>query len=331
MRGRPMPFTICCSRLGDLTRAEIDVRSDAGVAGPAIDELVKTRRALVVRIAGEERIIAVEDAARFRDAIGVPLPPGLPATLLEPVADPVVDLVRRFGRTHGPFTSKDVSARLGLGVAVIDAALQRLMSSGRVVDGEFRPGGRGREWCDAEVLRTVRQRSLARLRQEVEPVESTALGRFLVGWHSLAPAAIRARRLARRRRTAAGRPDRRVGARHRDPPRARSRLLTRDARHAVGRRRSDVDRRRTAWRSRRPHRALSHRSSRASCCHPKDALPAGSGVAAPMRVSSAAKRRWSLSSIATAHRFSVRCTKRRAAASPRRPSTPSGTWCGRDC
>jgi len=173
-------------RLGDLTRAEIDVRSDAGVAGPAIDELVKTRRALAVRITGEERLIAVEDAARFRDAIGVPLPPGLPVTLLEPVADPVVDLVRRFGRTHGPFTSKDVGARLGLGVAVIDAALQRLMASGRVVDGEFRPGGRGREWCDAEVLRSVRQRSLARLRQEVEPVESTALGRFLVGWHSLA-------------------------------------------------------------------------------------------------------------------------------------------------
>jgi ATP-dependent helicase Lhr and Lhr-like helicase len=173
-------------RLGDLTRTEIEMRSDAGVAPPAIDELVKTRRALAVRIAGEERITAVEDAPRFRDAIGVPLPPGLPAALLEPVADPVVDLVRRFGRTHGPFTSKDVSARLGLGVAVIDAALQRLMSSGRVVDGEFRPGGRGREWCDAEVLRSVRQRSLARLRQEVESVDSTALGRFLVGWHSLA-------------------------------------------------------------------------------------------------------------------------------------------------
>ena len=94
--------------------------------------------------------------------------------------------MRRFGRTHGPFTSKDVSARLGLGVAVVDAALRELLASGRVVDGEFRPGGRGREWCDAEVLRTVRQRSLARLRQEVEPVEATALGRFLVGWHGLA-------------------------------------------------------------------------------------------------------------------------------------------------
>ena len=173
-------------RLGDLTRAEIEARCDQGVAEPAIDELVRARRIFAVRMAGEQRFIAVEDAARYRDAIGVPLPPGLPATLLEPVADPIVDLVRRFGRTHGPFTSKDVGARLGLGVAVVDAALARLMASGRVVDGEFRPGGRGREWCDAEVLRTVRQRSLARLRQDVEPVESIALGRFLVGWHSLA-------------------------------------------------------------------------------------------------------------------------------------------------
>ena len=173
-------------RLGDLSRGEIEARSEAGVAAPALDELLKTRRVLSVRIAGEERIIAVEDAARYRDAIGVPLPPGLPDTLLEPVADPVTDLVRRFGRTHGPFTTKDVSARLGLGAAVADAALARLLAMGRTVDGEFRPGGRGREWCDVEVLRTVRQRSLARLRQEVEPVAATALGRFLVQWHGLA-------------------------------------------------------------------------------------------------------------------------------------------------
>ena len=173
-------------RLGDLSRAEIDGRSESGVPGPALDELVKTRRVLSVRIAGEPRLIAVEDAARYRDAIGVPLPTGLPDTLLEPVADPITDLVRRYGRTHGPFTSKDVAARLGLGLAVVDAALARLLASGRVVDGEFRPGGRGREWCDAEVLRAVRQRSLARLRQEVEPVDATALGRFLVHWHGLA-------------------------------------------------------------------------------------------------------------------------------------------------
>jgi ATP-dependent Lhr-like helicase len=175
-------------RLGDLTRPEIDARSEPGVAVAAIDELLTTRRAVWVRIGGHERMIAVEDAARYRDAIGVPLPPGLPAALLEPVTDPVGDLVRRFGRTHGPFASRDVSERLGLGVAVVDAALSRLLAVGRVVDGEFRPGGRGREWCDVEVLRSVRQRSLARLRQEVEPVEATALGRFLVQWHGLSRA-----------------------------------------------------------------------------------------------------------------------------------------------
>ena len=173
-------------RLGDLSAAEVEARSESGVAAPALVELTRTRRVLSVRIAGEPRVIAVEDAARYRDAIGVPLPTGLPDTLLEPVADPVTDLVRRFGRTHGPFTSKDAAARLGLGVAVVEAALARLLAAGRVVDGEFRPGGRGREWCDAEVLRTVRQRSLARLRQEVEPVDATALGRFLVQWHGLA-------------------------------------------------------------------------------------------------------------------------------------------------
>jgi len=173
-------------RLGDLSRDEIAARSTDGVAGAAITELVSTRRALDVRVAGEPRLIAVEDASRYRDAIGIPLPPGLPVTLLEAVADPVTDLVRRYARTHGPFVSQDVSVRLGLGVAVVEATLVRLRATGRVVDGEFRPGGRGREWCDADVLRSVRQRSLAKLRQEVEPVEAGALGRFLVQWHGLA-------------------------------------------------------------------------------------------------------------------------------------------------
>jgi ATP-dependent Lhr-like helicase len=173
-------------RLGDLSRDEIGARSAPGVAGGAIAELLSTRRALDVRIAGEPRLIAVEDAARYRDAIGTPLPPGLPDALLASVDDPVGNLVRRYSRTHGPFIGKDVSSRLGLGVAVVDAALARLRAAGRVIDGEFRPGGRGREWCDAEVLRSVRQRSLAKLRQEVEPVDAGALGRFLAGWHGLA-------------------------------------------------------------------------------------------------------------------------------------------------
>ena len=173
-------------RLGDLTREEIAARSAPGVAGPALSELVADRRAIEVRIAGQARVIAVEDAARYRDAVGTPLPQGLPETLLEPVADPIGDLVRRYARTHGPFASGDASGRLGLGTAVVDAALVRLRATGRVTDGEFRPGGRGREWCDAEVLRSVRQRSLAKLRQQVEPVDAAALGRFLVTWHGLA-------------------------------------------------------------------------------------------------------------------------------------------------
>jgi ATP-dependent Lhr-like helicase len=172
-------------RLGDLSPAEIGERSAPGIAGTAIADLVATRRAIEVGVASEPRLIAVEDAARYRDAVGTPLPPGLPDALLEPVDDPVSDLVRRYARTHGPFVGQDVSARLGLGIAVVDGTLARLRAAGRVVDGEFRPGGRGREWCDAEVLRSVRQRSLAKLRQQVEPVDAGALGRFLVRWHGL--------------------------------------------------------------------------------------------------------------------------------------------------
>ena len=174
-------------RLGDLSRGEVAARGVAGAAAPAVAELIKTGRAIEVMVGGEPRLIAVEDATRYRDAIGIALPHGLPAALLESVADPVSDLVRRYARTHGPFTSHEAAARLGLGAAVVEATLLRLRESGRVIDGEFRPGGRGREWCEVEVLRSVRQRSLAKLRQEVEPVDAAALGRFLVRWHGLAP------------------------------------------------------------------------------------------------------------------------------------------------
>ncbi len=133
-------------------------------------------------MAGEERWTAVEDVGRLRDGLGVPVPPGTPDAFAEPVDDPLADLVGRFARTHGPFTVADVSARLGLGVAVARQTLQRLGGQGRVLEGEFRPSGSGAEWCDAEVLRMLRRRSLARLRQEVEPVEPAAMGRFLLAW-----------------------------------------------------------------------------------------------------------------------------------------------------
>ena len=123
--------------------------------------------------------------ARYRDALGIPLPPGLPTALLEPVAQPVLELVRRYARTHGPFTQSEAAARFGLDAKPVEAALRRLMLDGRVVEGGFRPGGVHREWCDAEVLRPIRRKSLARLRKEVEPVEQQMLARLSTHWQGV--------------------------------------------------------------------------------------------------------------------------------------------------
>jgi ATP-dependent Lhr-like helicase len=168
--------------LGDLTTPEATAR---GVPEAWLEELVAARRALLVRIAGEDRYVAIEDAGRLRDALGTALPIGVPEAFTEPVADPLGDLVGRYARTHGPFVPAEVAARLGLGVAVVTATLQRLTATGRLVSGEFRPGGTGHEWCDAEVLRGIRRRSLARLRQEVEPVPVEALARFTPAWQGV--------------------------------------------------------------------------------------------------------------------------------------------------
>ncbi|MGR6965505.1 ATP-dependent helicase [Geodermatophilus sp. URMC 61] len=168
--------------VGDLTATEAAAR---GVGQEWLDELVAARRALVVRIAGEERYVAIEDAGRLRDALGTALPVGVPEVFTEPVPDPLGDLVGRYARTHGPFQPTEVAKRLGLGVAVVTATVQRLVGTGRLVTGEFRPGGTGQEWCDADVLRSVRRRSLARLRQEVEPVPVHTLARFTPSWQSV--------------------------------------------------------------------------------------------------------------------------------------------------
>src|SRR5690606_4888059 len=154
-------------------------------------ELEATRRAIRVRIAGEARWAAVEDAGRLRDALGVPLPVGVPEAFLEPVDDPLGDLISRYARTHGPFRADAPAARFGLGTAVVTEALRRLAGAGRVVEGEFLPvenvsGPLTSEWCDTGVLRTLRRRSLARLRAEVEPSPPESLGRFLPVWHGIA-------------------------------------------------------------------------------------------------------------------------------------------------
>jgi ATP-dependent Lhr-like helicase len=168
--------------IGDLTAAEAAAR---GVPREWLDELVASRRALQVRIAGEERYVAIEDAGRLRDALGTALPVGVPEVFTEPVADPLGDLIGRYARTHGPFQPADPAARLGLGIAVVTATLHRLTGTGRLVTGEFRPGGSGQEWCDAEVLRSIRRRSLAKLRQEVEPVPIGTLARFTPSWQGV--------------------------------------------------------------------------------------------------------------------------------------------------
>jgi ATP-dependent Lhr-like helicase len=150
-----------------------------------LTELARANRVLRVQVAGSERWAAIEDAARLRDALGVPLPIGVPAAFIEPVPDPVGDLVARYSRTHGPFAAQDVAVRLGLGVAVVLDALRRLAADRRVVEGEFRPGATGSEWCDAEILRRLRSRSLAALRHEVEPVDHETLARFLPVWQNV--------------------------------------------------------------------------------------------------------------------------------------------------
>ncbi|MGW2872256.1 ATP-dependent helicase [Kitasatospora sp. NPDC001225] len=177
--------------LGPLSEAELTVR---GAEPLWALELEAARRVIQVRIAGERRWAAIEDAGRLRDALGTPLPVGVPEAFTESVKDPLGDLIARHARTHGPFTAAEAAARYGLGTAVVTGTLHRLTAAGRLVQGHFRPAGSqtdpewhtAPEWCDAEVLRRLRRRSLAALRHEVEPVPPRALAAFLPQWQHLA-------------------------------------------------------------------------------------------------------------------------------------------------
>jgi ATP-dependent Lhr-like helicase len=209
--------------LGDLTideirrRADVASMTDAGVTRPAlepgavdgwIDALVRDRRIVRVRIAGEERFVAVEDAARYRDALGVVLERGLPAAFVGPTNDALTSLVARYARTHGPFTANEIAARWGLGESSVESGLERLVANGKVVTGAFLPTAitaraRGRtsgaplEYCDAEVLRVLKRKTLARLRKAIEPVTADVFARFLAEWQGIvAPDDLRAARLA---------------------------------------------------------------------------------------------------------------------------------------
>ncbi|HEY3002376.1 MAG TPA: ATP-dependent helicase [Kribbellaceae bacterium] len=172
--------------LGPLSVAQAAQRCVDGADAEAwLTSLAAARRVVRLRVAAEHRWAVVEDVARLRDALGVPVPPGVADAHTEPVADPMGDLVSRYARTHGPFAATALAEHLGTGVAVVTDTLRRLAAQGRVVEGEFLPGGTAMEWCDAEVLRLLRRRSLAALRKEVEPVEQAALARFLPTWQGV--------------------------------------------------------------------------------------------------------------------------------------------------
>ncbi|HEX2807962.1 MAG TPA: DEAD/DEAH box helicase, partial [Kineosporiaceae bacterium] len=188
--------------LGPLDAEQVGLRSiepgDRAAEPPSVapgralewlEALEAARRVIRVRVASTEQWAAVEDAGRLRDALGTPLPVGVAEAFTEPVPDPLGELLSRYARTHGPFIAAEVAHHFGLGVAVVVEGLRRLTGSGRLVEGELRPievgGGHGTDYCDADVLRTIRRRSLAALRAEVEPVPARDLARFLPVWQGV--------------------------------------------------------------------------------------------------------------------------------------------------
>jgi ATP-dependent helicase Lhr and Lhr-like helicase len=172
--------------LGPLTTQEIQFRCAVDVdAQTMIALLNRDRRAVSVHHNGTSKVAAVEDVARLRDALGVVPPAGLADIWLLPAEQPVRDVVGRYARTHGPFDGPAVAATLGLPIGVVEATLESLRADNKVVEGTFRPGGSGREWVDREVLRLIKRRSLARLRNEIEAVDQQTLATFLVDWHGI--------------------------------------------------------------------------------------------------------------------------------------------------
>ena len=170
-------------RLGDLSADEVAERVAEGYSAQSmLGKLEAERRAVRVRIAGEERWIAAEDGGLYRDALGVPVPSGLPDAFLEATEEPMETLLRRYARTHVPFPTGQAKQRFGVDPS---AALKRLESAGELVRGELLPGGSEREWCDPDVLRRLRRASLAVLRKEVEAADTAELARFLVSWQNV--------------------------------------------------------------------------------------------------------------------------------------------------
>ncbi len=176
-------------RLGDLRTDEVAARVSGLEAAVVLDELERARRALRVRVAGEERWIAIEDAGRYRDAVGANPPAGVADAHLEPVDRPLDLLLARWARTHGPFVADAPAGRWGIARSTVEDRLRAMTVAGTLLEGAFRPGGASHEFTDPDVLRQLRRRSLARLRREVEPVEPEVLARFLPAWQGVGSSA----------------------------------------------------------------------------------------------------------------------------------------------
>jgi ATP-dependent Lhr-like helicase len=181
-------------RLGDLDESELFARCDGGSGADAdpdasargwLAELLQARRVLPLRVGSEARFIAIEDTGLYRDSLGCQPPRGVPLAFLDPVDGALPALLQRYARTHGPFVSRDLARRYGLKPSQVDAVLGGLQAAGQLMRGELRPGGNEPEWCDPEVLRRARQRTLAQLRREVAPVDAAVLARFLPAWHGI--------------------------------------------------------------------------------------------------------------------------------------------------
>ena len=170
-------------RVGDLTAEEVAERVFDGIDHVGmLGELERERRVIRLRVGGEERYVAADEAGLYRDALGAVPPGGLPEAFLEDVPDALRVLVARFARTHGPFRTDELHARYRLDASSV---LRELERAAQLVRGELRPGGSEREWCDVEVLRRLRRASLAALRKEIEPADQRALAAFLPSWQGV--------------------------------------------------------------------------------------------------------------------------------------------------
>ncbi|MCX8554198.1 ATP-dependent helicase [Mycolicibacterium mucogenicum] len=176
--------------LGPLSTEELRQRCTASDVEAWCATLQAAKRAVSVTFAGQSWWAAVEDMGLLRDGLGVAVPVGVPASFTAAVSDPLGELLGRYARTNGPFTTTQAATRFGLGHRVTADALSRMVLDGKLIRGEFTdlPDSVDQQWCDATVLKILRRRSLAALRAQIEPVSTAAYARFLPAWQQFGDA-----------------------------------------------------------------------------------------------------------------------------------------------